>query len=122
MARLPRLYAPRIPQLVEARFARPLAPADGPAPAAALDRFRGWLAAEIGRAAAGEPGAVALHCWAVMTDRITLLATPGDEAAMSRLNLAHGRRTGSGLVIPRAVTGRYRALHAESGRVVAPAQ
>ena len=37
MARLPRLYAPRIPQLVEARFARPLAPADAPAPAAALD-------------------------------------------------------------------------------------
>src|SRR5690606_18249197 len=30
MARLPRLYAPRIPQLVEARLARPLAPADAP--------------------------------------------------------------------------------------------
>src|SRR6185312_10916167 len=44
MARLPRLYAPRIPQLVQARFARPLALPDEPAPAASLDRIRDWLA------------------------------------------------------------------------------
>ena len=121
MARLPRLYAPRIPQLVEARFARPLAPADGPAPAAALDRIRGWLAEEIRRAAAGEPGAVALHCWAVLPDRITLLATPGDEAALSRLMQALGRRMGSGLRRTRVYAGRYRNALLEPGRWVLPA-
>ena len=58
MARLPRLYAPRIPQLIQARFAHPLAPADAPAPAAALDRIRDWLAEEIsGAGARGGAGA-----------------------------------------------------------------
>ncbi|MHA3904186.1 transposase [Castellaniella sp. WN] len=121
MARLPRLYAPRIPQLAQARFAHPLAPADAPAPATALDRIRGWLAEEAGRAAAGEAGAVALHGWIVLPDRITLLATPGDEAALSRLMQALGRRMGSGLMRTRVYTGRYRNALLEPGRWVLPA-
>ena len=106
MARLPRLYAPRIPQLIQARFAHPLAPADAPAPAAALDRIRDWLAEEAGRAAAGEAGAVALHAWIVLPDRIALLATPGDKAALSRRMQALGRRMGAGLLRTRVYAGR----------------
>ncbi|WP_323029287.1 hypothetical protein [Castellaniella defragrans] len=121
MARLPRLYAPRIPQLIQARFAHPLAPADAPAPAAALDRIRDWLAEEAGRAAAGEAGAVALHAWIVLPDRIALLATPGDEAALSRLMQALGRRMGSGLLRTRVYAGRYRNALLEPGRWVLPA-
>ncbi|HET8703660.1 hypothetical protein [Castellaniella sp.] len=121
MARLPRLYAPRIPQLVQARLAHPLAPADAPAPAAALDRIRDWLAEETGRAAAGEAGAVALHAWTILPDRIALLATPGDEAALSRLMQALGRRMGSGLLRTRVYAGRYRNALLEPGRWVLPA-
>ncbi|MGB3423215.1 MAG: hypothetical protein WBF84_00750 [Castellaniella sp.] len=131
MARLPRLYAPRVPQLVQARFARPLAPADAPAPAAALDRIGGWLAEETGRAAATPnaghagsaaiAGTVALHAWVVLPDRITLLATPGDETALSRLMQALGRRMGSGLVRARVYAGRYRNALLEPGRWVLPA-
>ena len=121
MARLPRLYAPRIPQLVQARLAHPLAPADAPAPAAALDRIRDWLAEETRRAAAGEAGAVALHAWTILPDRIALLATPGDEAALSRLMQALGRRMGSGLLRTRVYAGRYRNALLEPGRWVLPA-
>jgi putative transposase len=130
MARLPRLYAPRIPQLVHAQFAHPLAAADAPAPAAALDRISGWLAEEIAhpRAAAGrvpDPGGtgggVSLHAWIVLPDRITLLATPGDEAALSRLMQALGRRMGSGLMRTRVYAGRYRNALLEPGRWVLPA-
>ncbi|WP_368642646.1 hypothetical protein ABRY95_06880 [Castellaniella ginsengisoli] len=121
MARLPRLYAPRIPQLIQARFAHPLAPPDAPAPAAALDRIRAWLAEETGRAAAGEAGALALHAWIILPDRITLLATPGDETAPSRLMQALGRRMGSGLMRTRVYAGRYHNALLEPGRWVLPA-
>ncbi|MDY0309046.1 MAG: hypothetical protein RBR29_04555 [Castellaniella sp.] len=121
MARLPRLYAPRIPQLAEARFARRLAPADAPTPTAALDRIRHWLAQEASRAAAGQAGAVALHGWVVLPDRITLLATPGDEAALSRLMQALGRRMGAGLMRTRVYAGRYHNALLEPGRWVLPA-
>ena len=113
MARLPRLYAPRIPQLVQARFAHPLAPADAPAPGAALDRIRDWLA--------DETAGVALHAWIVLPDRITLLATPDDDAALSRLMQALGRRMGSGLMRARVYAGRYRNALLEPGRWVLPA-
>ena len=119
MARLPRLYAPRIPQLVQARFAHPLAPADAPAPVAALDRIRDWLAEEIGPA--DQAGGVALHAWIVLPDRITLLVTPADETAVSRLMQALGRRMGSGLMRTRVYAGRYRNALLEPGRWVSPA-
>ncbi len=121
MARLPRLYAPRIPQLVQARFAHPLAASDAPAPAAALDRIRHWLAEmDIGRAA-GTSGLVAVHAWIILPDRIALLAAPGDEAALSRLVQALGRRMGSGLMRTRVYAGRYRNALLEPGRWMLPA-
>lgn len=139
MARLPRLYAPRIPQLLEARFARALAPADAPTPEAALNTIATWLAAEaqtfshathlppgptplITSAATGSSlPAVAIHAWAVLPDRITLLATPGDPRSLSRLMQALGRRMGSGLLRTRVYAGRYHNALLEPGRWVLPA-
>lgn len=139
MARLPRLYAPRIPQLLEARFARALAPADAPTPEAALNTITTWLAAEahtfsrptrlpsgstqpLTAAVAGTNlPAVAMHAWAVLPDRITLLATPGDPRSLSRLMQALGRRMGSGLLRTRVYAGRYHNALLEPGRWVLPA-
>lgn len=115
MSRLPRLYAPRIPQLVQARLAYPLATSDQPAPAQALDTVADWL----GRDAAG--AALALHAWALLPDGITLLATPDDARALPLLVQALGRRMGSGLVRKRVFTGRYHNALLEPGRWVLPA-
>ncbi|HEX7387984.1 MAG TPA: hypothetical protein VF285_12020 [Castellaniella sp.] len=115
MARLPRLYAPRIPQLVQARFARPLAAAGDPAPAALLDRTRTWLAEEVQR----QP--VALHAWALLPDRVVLLLTPANERAAALVMQALGRRMGSGLLRARVYEGRYHNALLEPGRWVLPA-
>ncbi|MGB6242945.1 MAG: hypothetical protein WBF69_10765 [Castellaniella sp.] len=139
MARLPRLYAPRIPQLVHARFAHMLAPADAPTPAAALDKIAGWLAEEAARGAKphhlaalrpARPGSapsgpdmatLAIHAWIALPDQITLLATPGDAQALPRLMQALGRRMGAGLLRTRVYTGRYHNALLEPGRWVLPA-
>jgi putative transposase len=115
MARLPRLYAPRIPQLARARFARPLAAPGEPAPAASLDRIRDWLTEESQR-----PD-VSLHAWTLLPGQIVLLATPGREQSMALLMQALGRRMGSGLLRARVYAGRYHNALLEPGRWVAPA-
>lgn len=116
MARLPRLYAPRIPQLVQARLARPLALAGEPAPAASLDRIRGWLAE-----AAQDTAPLAMHAWAILPDAITLLATPGNEQILSSVMQTLGRRLGSGMLRARVYSGRYHNALLEPGRWVLPA-
>lgn len=120
MARLPRLYAPRIPQLVQARFARPLAGPGEPLPATTLDRISDWLAEEIARPTA-QPTPVALHAWALLPDAITLVATPGSAQALPLLMQALGRRLGSGLLRARVYAGRYHNALLEPGRWVLPA-
>ncbi|CAM5188425.1 Putative transposase OS=Castellaniella defragrans OX=75697 GN=HNR28_002118 PE=4 SV=1 [Castellaniella defragrans] len=115
MARLPRLYAPRIPQLVQARLARPLSAPGDPAPAALLDKIQEWLAGET------RQHAIALHAWTLLPERITLLLTPGDERAAARLMQALGRRMGSGLLRARVYAGRYHNALLEPGRWVLPA-
>lgn len=114
MARLPRLYAPRIPQLVRVRFARPLAAAGLPA-AALLDPVRDWLAQEAGE----RP--LALHAWVIVPGEMDLLATPGDARALPQLLQALGRRMGSGLLRSRVYAGRYHNALLEPGRWVLPA-
>lgn len=131
MARLPRLYAPRIPQLVHARFAHALAPAGAAAPAGALDKIAGWLAAEAAYAPAPPPfdasrrdpkrASLAIHAWAVLPDQIAVLATPGDPQSLPRLMQALGRRMGSGLLRTRVYAGRYHNALLEPGRWVLPA-
>lgn len=114
MARLPRLYAPRIPQLIGVRFAQPLAAAGNPA-AALLDPVRDWLAQEAGEYP------LALHAWTITPEQMALLATPGDAQALPQLMQALGRRMGSGLLRSRVYAGRYHNALIEPGRWVLPA-
>ncbi|HEX2517977.1 MAG TPA: hypothetical protein VHK04_00330 [Castellaniella sp.] len=116
MARLPRLYAPRIPQLVQARLARPLALPGEPAPATSLDRIQGWLAEAV-----QDTAPLSMHAWAILPDAITLLATPGTEQILSRVMQALGRRLGSGMLRARVYSGRYHNALLEPGRWVLPA-
>lgn len=114
MARLPRLYAPGVPQLVQAEFAQPLAAASDPTPLIHLNRLQEWLQRDARELH------VALHGWLLLNDRITLLATPPDRQALSRLMQALGRRIAAGIRHGRVYKGRYRSALIEPGRWVLP--
>ncbi|NYT38005.1 hypothetical protein ERD78_14075 [Allopusillimonas soli] len=116
MARLPRLYAPDIPQLVQAEFAQPLAAASDPTPVQQLDQLMAWLRTDA------REYRVALHAWLILNDRITLLATPPDERGISRLMQALGRRMAAGMRHGRVYKGRYRGALVQPGMWVLPAQ
>ncbi|HEY9280097.1 MAG TPA: hypothetical protein VIP51_08485 [Eoetvoesiella sp.] len=114
MARLPRLYAPQIPQLVQAEFAYPLAAISDPTPSAELDQLLAWLQQDA------REYKVALHGWLLLNDRITLLATPHDATSLSKLIQALGRRMATRIRHGRVFTGRYRSALIEPGRWVLP--
>ncbi|NYT61644.1 hypothetical protein H0A66_04815 [Alcaligenaceae bacterium] len=114
MARLPRLYAPQIPQLVQAKFSHPLATASDPTPQAKLSQLQNWLQQEA------RTYNVALHGWLLLNDRITLLATPADTLSLSRLIQALGRRMATHMRHGRVFTGRYRSTLVEPGHWVLP--
>lgn len=103
MARLPRLYAPGVTQLVQARFARPLAVTHDVAPTAVLDRLQAWLETEIRR------HDLALHGWALVPDSIILLATPPNATALPGVIQGIGRRMAAGMIHGRVFEGRYRS-------------
>ncbi|SHH68601.1 hypothetical protein [Pollutimonas bauzanensis] len=115
MARLPRLYAPQIPQLVLAEFARPLAAVSDPTPQAELDQLLAWLQQD----ARGHK--VALHGWLLLNDRIILLATPPDAQSLSKLIQALGRRMAAQMRRGRVFAGRYRSALVEPGHWMLPA-
>lgn len=103
MARLRRLYAPNVPQLAQARFARPLATPSDPTPAAALDQIRDWLVAET------RLHQVAVHGWALLPDQLVLLATSPTPTGLSRVIQGVGRRMATRLTLGRVFEGRYRS-------------
>lgn len=115
MARLPRLYAPRIPQLAQAHFAQAFSRASEPTPAGDMDRLRDWLGLEVAR------HQLALHAWVITPDRLCLLATPADVHGISRVIQGMGRRMGAGMQRGRAFEGRYHNALLEPGRWVLPA-
>jgi len=115
MARLPRLYAPQIPQLVQAEFAQPLALPSDATPADRLDRILGWLQQGVSE------HKVALHGWLLLNDRITLLATPPDAQSLPRLVQSLGRRMAAGMRHGRVFSGRYRSALVQPGHWVLPA-
>ncbi|PLC50244.1 hypothetical protein CR159_09600 [Pollutimonas subterranea] len=115
MARLPRLYAPQVPQLVQAEFVRPLAAVSDPTPSAELDRLLEWLLHDA------REYKVAVHGWLLLNDRITLLATPPDAQGLSRLMQALGRRLATHMRRGRVFAGRYRSTLVEPGAWVLPA-
>lgn len=109
MARLPRLYAPDTPQLVQARLARPLASPHAATPVAALDFIREQLAMEL----RGRP--VSLHGWAILLDRIILLATPAQADALPRVVQGLGRGLAARVIHGRSFHERYRNTLLEDG-------
>lgn len=116
MARLPRLYAPQIPQLVQAGFAHPLALPNEPSPIKELDLLLTWLHE------AAREYRVAVHGWVLLNDRLTLLATPPAADSLPKLVQAIGRRFATRLKHGRVFSGRYRSALIEPGRWVLPAQ
>ncbi|WP_233155042.1 hypothetical protein [Candidimonas nitroreducens] len=116
MARLPRLYAPQIPQLVQARFARALdATTQGASPTAAMDRLCTWLGDSA------REHHVEVHGWSLVHDRLTLLATPPGPQALPKLVQALGRRYAAQQRQGRVFAERYRSALVEPGRWVLPA-
>lgn len=115
MARLPRLYAPHVPQLAQAMFVRPFSNTESDACAGTLDLLLSWLKQD---AVACQ---VALHGWLLTQDRITLLATPPDDAALPKLMQALGRRIAARLRHGRVYAGRYRSALLEPGQWLLPA-
>lgn len=115
MARLPRLYAPTVPQLVQAEFARPLAAVHEATPSAHLDQLLEWLQRDA------REYQVAVHGWLLLNDRIALLATPPDAQALSRLMQSLGRRMGAGMRHGRVYAGRYRSALIQPDRWLLPA-
>lgn len=103
MARLPRLYAPDTPQLMQLRLARRLANANEATPSAALELIHEWLVAETRR----RP--VALHGWAILPERIILLATPTHAQALPQLVQALGRQMAARMIHGRVFHERYRS-------------
>lgn len=115
MARLPRLYAPRIPQLAQVSFAQPLARPSEPSPATDLTRLREWLVEET------RQHQLALHGWLITPDRLCLLATPATAHSVSRVIQGMGRRMGASMLHGRVYEGRYHNALLEPGRWVLPA-
>lgn len=116
MARLPRLYAPGLPQLVQASFVQPLAAPGQPAPQDILNQLAAWLGDSAQR------HKVAVHGWVLATDRILLLATPADEAGLPRLMQTLGRNLAARLRGGRVFAGRYRSALLEPHAWVLRAQ
>jgi len=116
MARLPRLYAPGLPQLVQANFVQPLAAPSQPAPQDILNQLATWLGESAQR------HRVSVHGWVLATDRILLLATPADEDGLPRLMQTLGRNLAARLRGGRVFAGRYRSALLEPGAWVLKAQ
>jgi len=115
MARLPRLYAPRTAQLVQTRFAHPLAAPGAPSPVAELDQLTAWLQESA------RENRIAVHGWALLADQAVLLATPPGPDALPRFMQAFGRKFASRLRHGRVFAGRYRSALVEPGRWILPA-
>lgn len=114
MARLPRLYAPGLPQLVRASFAAPLAAPSQAVPADILNQLGVWL----GDCAQRQH--VAVHGWLLATDQVLLLATPQDEEGLPRLMQTLGRNLAARLRNGRVFAGRYRSALVEPGAWILP--
>lgn len=115
MARLPRLYAPGLTQLV---IAERVKNANGEAPVLSpdiLNDLLGWLgdASKVYR--------VALHGWAMTPSSIALLVTPADAKGISKLMQTLGRNLAARLKAGSVFSGRYHSTLLEPGAWVLPA-
>ncbi|PWF21565.1 hypothetical protein [Corticimicrobacter populi] len=116
MARLPRLYAPGQPQLIQASFSTALNHHGTAQATEHLNQLVAWL-----KAGAREKQ-VALHAWALSYDQVLLLATPTDAQALPRLMQTLGRNLAARLRTGRVFSSRYRSTLVEAGTWLLPAQ
>jgi putative transposase len=106
MARLARLYAPEIPQLLQARFVP-----EQPGRLRNLERAAHWMTEEL------RSRDVSLHAWVVLPDAWVALATPGGPKDLPGLVQAVGKRLAvdwGGAVF----AARYRSALVEPGNWV----
>ncbi|MFA5703048.1 MAG: hypothetical protein WC982_05950 [Advenella sp.] len=113
MARLPRLYAPRIAQLVHARLVHSFNTA--PDAGKLMNQVQAWLANLV------HVHKVALHGWTLVDDSILLLATPENGQGISRVMQSLGRNLAALLRSGPVFQGRYRSALLEPGQWVLPA-
>ncbi len=113
MARLPRLYAPHIAQLVHARLAHSFNTA--PDAGQLMSQVQVWLADLV------QVHKVALHGWTLFDDSILLLATPENGQGISRVMQSLGRNLAASLRSGPVFMGRYRSALIEPGQWVLPA-
>lgn len=111
MARLPRLYAPDTPHLLQAV----LLPTEAQPTVAVLDQWAAWLEAET----AGLR--IAVHGWVLTPERLLLLATPASADGLRSLMQSLGRRLATQRGGGRVFAGRYRTALIEPGSWVLPA-
>jgi len=111
MARLPRLYAPDTPQLVQAI----LLPAEQALTVQVLDTWAAWLETETARLR------IAVHGWALTPHELLLLATPAGQHGLRSLLQSLGRRISTQRKGGAVFAGRYRSALVEPGAWVLPA-
>ncbi len=109
MARLPRLYAPGLPQLIFADLASraTLASVDDSA------RLFSDLVVWMGDASLRYN--VAIHGWVLTPDSIALIATPDDQQGIPKLIQSLGRHLAARLKAGSVFQGRYRSTIIEPG-------
>lgn len=115
MARLPRLYAPETPQLVQAQFAHPLGRRAASGSTTELDTVLTWLQRSA------REYQLPVHGWVLLHDRLALLATPPQADSIAKVIQQFGRYFATRLAHGRVFTGRYRSALLEPGNWVAPA-
>jgi len=114
MARLARLYAPGVTQLIVASFA-PHIESSAALDNSVFDDVQKWLAQ------AAHLHHVAIHGWALNNTRIRLLATPSDASGAGQLMQAIGRNLASRLNLGKVFVGRYKSCLLQNGLWVLPA-
>jgi putative transposase len=114
--RLARLYAPGLPQLVQASFTPHLAEHWRQAPdQLPFERVIDWL-----RQCALAEG-VRLHGWSLCPQALLLLVTPAHRQSISRLIQSLGRHLSAHIKSGSVFSGRYRNCILEPGHWVLPA-
>jgi len=114
--RLARLYAPGLPQLVQARFVPHLAQSWQQS----LEKAPFGLLVDWLRQFALAEG-VRLHGWSITPEALLLLVTPADRPSISRLMQNIGRHLSAHLKCGGVFVGRYRNTVLEPGQWVLPA-
>jgi len=114
MARLPRLFAPDLAQLITAQFAPATVSVLSSVPEPTFRLLLAWL----GQGA--HLYGVSIHGWCFASKGLYLLATPSNAPGVSRLIQDLGRRLAAHLKVGGVFSGRYRSTIPQPGRWVLP--